>query len=57
MTARMRCSSWSGRIAVTPKPKVPDNIILMFLPRRSPELNPVEKPQVDGSGYASMMLP
>lgn len=27
---------------VTPKPKVPDNIILMFLPPRSPELNPVE---------------
>ncbi|TCR62762.1 DDE superfamily endonuclease [Rhizobium sp. BK376] len=27
---------------VTPKLKVPDNITLMFLPPRSPELNPVE---------------
>lgn len=26
----------------TPKLKVPDNITLMFLPPRSPELNPVE---------------
>jgi len=27
---------------VTPKLKVPENITLMFLPPRSPELNPVE---------------
>ncbi len=27
---------------VTPKLKVPDNITLMFLPPRSPELNPFE---------------
>ncbi len=27
---------------VTPKLKVPDDITLMFLPPRSPELNPVE---------------
>lgn len=27
---------------VTPRLKVPDNITLMFLPPRSPELNPVE---------------
>nr|WP_281070216.1 IS630 family transposase [Sinorhizobium fredii] len=27
---------------VTPKLKVPDNITLLFLPPRSPELNPVE---------------
>ena len=27
---------------VTPKLRVPDNITLMFLPPRSPELNPVE---------------
>ncbi|MCA1371315.1 transposase [Bradyrhizobium sp. BRP14] len=27
---------------VTPRLKVPDNITLMFLPPRSPELNPVK---------------
>ncbi|RWM77755.1 MAG: hypothetical protein EOR81_17030 [Mesorhizobium sp.] len=42
LTARMRCSSSIRGWHVTPKPKVPDNITLMFLPPRSPELNPVE---------------
>ena len=35
-------SSWTRPAGISPTPVVPDNITLMPLPPKSPELNPVE---------------